>query len=221
MDSSPAKLLVDVVRVSARFERHRRAVERAARRMPKPVPWDWAEPRIMPLLAGPSLDRPGDSLVRLTSTLGPAVEFGLDLGTVFLGVDAIVTERWERSTEQLLDCGLQNLRRRAERLTPADVTNGVMSGRRIRLLDKRPRWASSILLDVPTLIRLFGNDDQFLAAPRTDCLLSMPIDTPAHAFAEIAVGLEDQWNSLWLDPFLLESGELLWEGSLSDEDEQD
>jgi hypothetical protein len=140
---------------------------------------------------------------------------------VFLGVDEIVTERWERSTEQLLDSGLQNLRRRAERLTSADVTNGVMSGRRIRLLNKRPRWASSILLDVPTLIRLFGNDDQFLAAPRTDCLLSMPIDTPAHAFAEIAVGLEDQWSSLWLDPFLLESGELLWEGSLSDEDEQD
>jgi uncharacterized protein YtpQ (UPF0354 family) len=221
MDSTPAKLLVDVVRVSATFEQNRRAVERAARRMPKPVPWDWAEPRIMPLLSGPSFDHPGEALVRLTSTLGPAVEFGLDLGTVFLGVDQIVAERWERSAHQLLDCGLQNLRRRAERLTVADVTTGVMSGRRIRLLNKRPRWASSILLDLPTLIRLFGDHDQFLAAPRTDCLVSMPIDTPAHAFAEIAIGLEDQWNSLWLDPFLLESGELLWEGSLSDQDEQD
>jgi hypothetical protein len=221
MDTAPVKLLANVVRVSARLERNRRAVERAARRMPKPVPWDWAEPRIMPLLSGPSFDGPGESLVRATSALGPAVEFGLDLGTVFLVVDEIVAERWERSAEQLLDCALRNLRQRAERLTPADVTTGVMSGRRVRLLDKRPRWASSILLDLPTLIRLFGGHDQFLAAPRTDCLLSMPTDTPTRAFAEIAVGLEDRWNSLWLDPFVLESGELLWEGSLGDEDEED
>jgi uncharacterized protein YtpQ (UPF0354 family) len=221
MDTAPVKLLANVVRVSARLERNRRAVERAARRMPKPVPWDWAEHRIMPLLSGPSFDQPGDSLMRLTSTLGPTVEFGLDLGSVFLVVDEIVAERWERSADQLLECGLRNLRRRAERLTSADVTTGVMSGRRIRLLSGQPRWASSILLDLPTLIRLFGDDDQFLAAPRTDCLLSMAIDTPTRAFAEIAVGLEDRWNSLWLDPFLLESGELLWEGSLSSEDDHD
>jgi hypothetical protein len=221
MDTAPVKLLANVVRVSARLERNRRAVERAARRMPKPVPWDWAEPRIMPLLSGPSFDQPGDSLVRLTSTLGPTVEFGLDLGTVFLVVDEIVAERWERSADQLLECGLRNLRRRAERLTSADVTTGVMSGRRIRLLSGQPRWASSILLDLPTLVRLFGDHDQFLAAPRTDCLVSVPTDTPTWAFAEIAVGLEDQWSSLWLDPFLLESGELLWEGSLANADEED
>jgi hypothetical protein len=221
MDTAPVKMLANVVRVSARFERNRRAVERAARRMPKPVPWDWAEPRIMPLLSGPGFDGPGESLVRLTSRLGPTVEFGLDLGTVFLVVDEIVAERWERSAEQLHECGLRNLRQRAERLTPADLTTGVMSGRRVRMLDRRPRWASSILLDPPTLTRLFGDHDQFLAAPRTDCLLSMPADTPTRAFAEIAVGLEDQWSSLWLDPFLLESGELLWEGSLADEDDDD
>jgi uncharacterized protein YtpQ (UPF0354 family) len=221
MDTAPVKLLANVVRVSARLERNRRAVERAARRMPKPVPWDWAEHRIMPLLSGPSFDQPGDSVVRLTSKLGPTVEFGLDLGTVFLVVDEIVAERWERSADQLLECGLRNLRRRAERLTSADVTTGVMSGRRIRLLSGQPRWASSILLDLPTLVRLFGNHDQFLAAPRTDCLVSVPSDTPTRAFAEIAVGLEDQWSSLWLDPFLLESGELLWEGSLANEDEED
>jgi hypothetical protein len=221
MDTAPVKLLANVVRLSARLERNRRAVERATRRMPKPVPWDWAEPRIMPLLSGPSLDQPGESLVRLTSTLGPTVEFGLDLETVFLVVDEIVAERWERSVDQLMECGLRNLRRRAERLTSTDVTTGVLSGRRVRLLSERPRWASSILLDLPTLIRLFGDQDQFLAAPRTDCLISMPIDTPTRAFAEIAVGLEDRWNSLWLDPFLLESGQLLWEGSLSDEDGED
>src|SRR5256885_4176924 len=152
MDTAPVKLLANVVRVSARLERNRRAVERAARGMPKPVPWDWAEPRIMPLLSGPSFDGPGESLMRLTSTLGPTVEFGLDLGTVFLVVDEIVAERWERSADQLLECGLRNLRQRAERLTSADVTTGVMSGRRVRLLDRRPRWASSILLDLPTLV---------------------------------------------------------------------
>jgi hypothetical protein len=221
MDTAPVKLLANVVRVSARLEKNRRAVERATRRMPKPVPWDWAEPRIMPLLSGPSFDRPGESLVRLKSTLGPTVEFGLDLETVFLVVDEIVAERWERSADQLLECGLRNLRRRAERLTPAEVTTGVLSGRRVRLLSERPRWASSILLDLPTLIRLFGDEDQFLAAPRTDCLVSMPIDTPARAFAEIAVDLEDRWNSLWLDPFVLESGQLMWEGSLADEDGDD
>jgi hypothetical protein len=225
MDLIPATALVDAVRFSARLVKNRRAVERAVERavkhMPKPVPWDWAEPRIMPLLSGPTFDEPGEGVVRLTSTLGPIVEFGLDVGTVCLGVDELVAERWERSPEQLLDCGLQNLRRRAARLTSADVATGVMSGRRVRLLDKRPRWASSILLDLPTLIRLFGNDDQFLAAPRTDCLVSMPVDTRPRAFADIAIGLEDRWNSLWLDPFLLDSGELVWEGSLSGDDEPD
>jgi hypothetical protein len=200
-------------------ERKRRRVERAARHMPRPVPWDWAEPRIMPLLSGPCFDPPGPGLVRLTSSLGPAIEFGLDLGSAFIGVDEVVAERWERSPVQLLSTGLANLRRRAEPLTASDVTTAVMSGHRIRLLDRHPHWASSIVLDLPTLTRLFGDHDQFIAAARVDCLVSAPINTPTRVFAEIAVGLEDKWNSLWLDPFVLESGELIWENSLPHEEE--
>jgi len=219
MDTAPVRLIATALRVTAMAERKRRRVQIAARRMPRPVPWDWAEPRIMPLLSGPCFDPPGSELVRLTSSLGPAIEFGLDLGSTVLRVDHPVAERWECSAEQLLATGLANLRRRAERLSATDVTTAVMSGYRIRLLDRRPHWASSILLDLPTLTRLFGDQDQFIAAPRADCLVTAPINTPPRVFADIALGLEDQWNSLWLDPFLLESGELIWESSLPDEEE--
>jgi hypothetical protein len=214
MKTGPAQLLVDAVRISAEIGRQQRALKRAVRNIPTPVPWDWAEPRLVPLLSGPRFDQPGESLVRVASRLGPTIEFGLDLGRVLLRVDEVVAERWETSAAQLLDHGTRNLRRRAERFTSSDLTTGVMSGHRIRLLEGRPPWASSILLDEPTLIRIFGPHDQLLAAPRTDCLLSMPIDTPAPVFAGIAIDLEDQWRSLWLDPFILESGALLWEGNL-------
>jgi hypothetical protein len=36
--------------------REDQAMRRAARQMPKPVPWEWAKPRIVPLLAGPYFD---------------------------------------------------------------------------------------------------------------------------------------------------------------------
>ena len=56
--------------------REDRALRRAARQMPKPVPWDWAAPRLVPLLSRPAFDPPGEGLVRVTTELGFAVEFG-------------------------------------------------------------------------------------------------------------------------------------------------
>ena len=188
--------------------------------MPNPVPWDWAAPRLMPLLSGPQFDDPDLPIVRLTSELGPAVEFGLDLGGVFLTVDRHVAERWECSSEQLMDRGLANLRERAAKVTPDQVVAGVMSGHTIRILRDRPAWASSILLDLPTIHRLFGTHDQLLAAPTTSCLVSLPLDTPTRIAAEIVIDFEGPLTSLFLDPFVLEDGLLTWGGNADDEGDE-
>jgi hypothetical protein len=49
-----------------------------------------------------------------------------------------------------------------------------------------------------------------IAASRTDCLLSMPADTPSQTFSDVAIEYERREETLWLDPFLLFNGELEW-----------
>jgi hypothetical protein len=80
-------------RRTARIIKDDRAFRRATNKMPKPVPWDWARPRLMPLLAQPCVDLPGDERIRVVGRPGCAVEFGIDLGGHFPIVDRIVAER--------------------------------------------------------------------------------------------------------------------------------
>ncbi|HUQ78676.1 MAG TPA: hypothetical protein VM427_07380 [Patescibacteria group bacterium] len=209
---------VQVLRFTAHVARRQRALRRAVRNMPNPAPWDWAAPRLMPLLSGPQFDEPDLPIVRMTSELGPAIEFGLDLGGVFVTVDRHVAERWECSADQLLERGLANVRDRATRITADQVVGGVMSGHTVRVLRDKPAWASSILLDLPTVQRLFGTHDQILAAPTTSCVISVPIDTPSRVAADIVVDFEGPLTSLFLDPFVMEDGALHWAGSLSDDE---
>jgi len=213
----PIRHATEVLRRVAHTARRQRSLERAARTMPKPVPWDWAAPRLMPLLARPCFDEPGLPVVRRASDLGPAVEFGIDLGGVFLIVDEPVADRWECSADQLMARAMTNLRRRAARIEPGQVGTGAMSGWPIRLLQDRPRWASSLLLDLDSVTRLFGPGDQLLAAPTTTCLVSLPIDMPERIAATIVVDLEGtSHESLFLDPFVLEDGVLTWGGNVQD-----
>jgi hypothetical protein len=212
---------IQVLRVTAHVARQQRRLRHAFRTMPNPVPWDWAAPRLMPLLSGPQFDDPDLPIVRVTSELGPTIEFGLDLGGVFATVDRRVAERWECSAEQLLQRGLANLRDRAAKIAAGQVVAGVMSGRTIRVLRDQPAWASSILLDLPSIHRLLGVHDQILAAPTTGCLVSLPIDTPTRIAAEIAVDFEGPLTSLFLDPFVMEDGTLHWAGDALGDDLDD
>lgn len=209
-----------VVKLAAHVARRQRALERAARRMPRPTPWDWAAPRLMPLLARPSFDDPAAPIVRHPSELGPAIEFGIDLGGLFMMVDQPAAERWECSSAQLMERAMANLRERAGRLSPSTVGSGVLSGWPMQVIQERPAWASSLLLDLDALTRLLGTHDQVLAAARTDCLVSFPIDIPGRIAAAVSVDLErSSVESLFLDPFALENGTLLWGGNEPDEDE--
>jgi hypothetical protein len=214
----PIRQATRVVKLAAHVARRQRAVQRAAQNMPRPVPWDWAAPRLMPLLARPSFDDPEAPIVRHPSELGPSVEFGMDLGGLFLIVDQPVADRWECSPAQLMVRATANLRERAGRLPPASVASGVLSGWQIRLIQNQPTWASSLILDLASVTRLFGAHDQLLAAARTDCLISFPVGIPEQIAAAIAVDLERSGEeSLFLDPFVLEDGALLWGGNASDE----
>lgn len=217
---TPLQQASRVIRMTAHAARQHKALARAVKAVPKPVTWDWAAPRLMPLLARPRFDDPEAPLVRHPSGVGPIAEFGLDLGPLFLMVDQPVADRWECTSAQLMERGLRNLRERAVRLRPEQAVTGVMSGRPIRILRDRPIWASSLLMDRDSLTRLFGTHDQLLAAPTTKCLVSLPIDTPGPVAAEIVVDLEvTSMESLFLDPFVLEGGELLWGGDVRGDDD--
>ena len=186
--------------------------------MPKPVPWDLAAPRLIPILPGPSFDPPGESLIRARSAVGPVVQFGVDLGTVFIYVDQPVAQRWECTSGQLLDRALRNLGDRASRIGGTAVVTGVMSGRSIRLLCDRPRWASSLVLVPDELFRLFGDHDQILGTPATSCLVILPMDTPPRIVADIIVDLErEPMRSLWLDPFVVSDRQIVWSDDAEDE----
>ncbi|HVA87837.1 MAG TPA: hypothetical protein VNF73_16145 [Candidatus Saccharimonadales bacterium] len=204
---------------AAAIVREERRLRRAVRHMPRPVTWDWAGPRILPLLAGPHLDQPGEEIVRAVADLGCALEFGILMSGVLVLVDRPVAERWECSGDQIHDVAMANLRRRAARLTPADVTRGTMSGRIVSQLRRTPPWASSLLLLPQELVRLFGPEDQIFGAPARDILVSFRIDTPPEVVADIVVDIEtSQIYPLWLDPFILEHEIVRWAGTFVDDD---
>lgn len=200
-----------VLSVTGEVAREHRALQRGIKRMPKPVPWDWAAPRLLPILSGPSFDPPGAPLVRYRSEVGPMVQFGVDLGGVFTYVGEMVARRWECSAAQLMDRALANLAAQAGRVQESQVAFGVMSGRSIRILRGKPRWASSLVLVPDELFRLFGDHDQVIGTPTSSCIVSLPIDTPSRTIAEILVDFErDTLRSLWLDPFVIEDRQLAW-----------
>jgi hypothetical protein len=209
-------------RRTARIISDDRAFRRAANKMPKPVPWDWAKPRLMPLLAQPCIDLPGEERIRVVGRPGCAVEFGIDLGGHFPIVDRVVAERWECSVEQLRDAAMENLARRAGAIAPTAVQHAVMSGRAFRVLQSPAGCASSVLLVSDQVKRLFGGQDQVLAAPGRHTLLSFPIDAPTLALAEIVVDWEQrELAPLFLDPFGLCDGEVIWEGNATTDDLDD
>ena len=190
--------------------------------MPRPVPWDWARPRLLPLLCGPIIDPPGERVVRTVAGPGCAIEIGMDLGGVFPVVDASVAERWETSPDQLRDAALANLRRRTARLSPASLSTGAFSGRIVRMLRGPAGYAASLVLLRDELMRIFGSQDQILAAPGRSLLVSFPIDAPLDVVVDTVIDLElSQPLPLMLDPFLLTDGRLVWQPTASDPDEED
>jgi hypothetical protein len=200
------------LRVTYDIVREQRDLHRAAKRMPRPVPWVWAEPRLLPLLAGPYIDPPDLALVRTEVDPGCAVVFGLDLGGIFTNVDTAVAERWECSTGQLLDAAMTNLRQRTAAIPPTAVVQASFSGRIARLLRLPGGWASSVLLVQEDLVRLFGSHDQLFAAPDRSTLISLPVDMPGNIAGDIVVDLEmGATYPLMLDPFLLQDATLYYQ----------
>ncbi|MGH2429737.1 MAG: hypothetical protein ACRDGV_12825 [Candidatus Limnocylindria bacterium] len=189
--------------------------------MPKPVPWDWAQPRLMPLLAGPYFDSPGEELIRSVLDPGIAVAFGMDLGHGVLPfVDVTVARRWECSAEQIRDTAMTNLVERAAKIEPSMVTSGTLSGHLVRLLRRPAGWTSSVLLVPEELKRLFGAQDQVFAAAGHSTLISLPVDIPPKVAAYLTLDFErKELYPLMLDPFALVAGELIWDGATNEFDD--
>jgi hypothetical protein len=214
--------LRNTVAVIAEAIREDRAFRRAVKAMPRPVPWEWAKPRILPLLAGPYLDADDDAPVRGICELGCAVVYGLDVGGAFPLVDEGVAQRWECSADQIHRVALANLEARASRLPASTVRGGTLSGRIIRMVDREVEWASSLLLVPDQLMRLFGSTNQVFGAPGRSVLISLPLRTPSEIVAHILIDLEmGQTWPLMLDPFVLLDGRLSWDSGDDSEDTVD
>lgn len=188
--------------------RQDRKLRRAAKLMPRPATWDWARPRLLPLLAGPYLGP--DPLVTVVGGPGCAVIFGIEVAGTFIHVDRSVAERWECSDDLLLRTGIENLDARAVRLGTGAITHGTLAGRIVRIIENP--WASSLVLVPDHLVRLFGSDDQIIGTPRREMVAAFHADTPTHVVAHIVVDLEAKAAyPLLLDPFFLEAGRLVWQ----------
>jgi hypothetical protein len=212
---APLRMIPSRIRAIVRDER---ALRRAVKTVPRPVPWDWARPRLMPLLGGTHLDRVDDGLVRTISEMGCALEYGLDLGGTFSVVDAVVAERWERSADDLHSAAMENLRRRASRILPKAVIGGTVGGRYFRRVLAPRGCASSLVLVPDELVRLLGPEPTILLAPNRTVLLSFPLRIDVGAAAEIALEFEGMHPyPLMLDPFALEDGRVTWDGDGMDD----
>ncbi len=219
---SPVDVIRTIASTSAEVIRRVKTERRAYAAMPKPVPWDWAKPRLIPLLAGPYLDPLGESLVRAVLPPGVTVTFGIDLGHgVMPFVDSPVAERWECSPSQICAVAVENLERRAAQLETSAVVSGTLSGHIVGVL-QRPAWASSLLLCTPHLVRLFGDQDQIFLAAGHGSLISLPIDAPSHVATELVMEFEaKELYPLMLDPFGLTGGVLHWGGATEYETDDD
>jgi hypothetical protein len=110
---------------------------------------------------------------------------------------------------------MANLVARSARLDPAIVRGGTMSGYQIRLVQKEPAWASSLVLAPTSLKRLFGSHDQLIATPNRATVLSLPDNTPVPIAADIVVDFEAASASpLMIDAFFIRDGEVGWIGAL-------
>jgi hypothetical protein len=195
--------------------RDERRLRRAAKRIPKPMPWDWARPRLMPLLAGPYLGE--DPLVTVVGEPGCAVVFGIEVEGTHLLVDRTVAQRWEVSDTQLHEVAHANLLGRAASISAADLTHGTLSGRIVHVLESVP-WSSSVLLAPEHLRRIFGDGDRIFAAPRRETLISFSLETPPHVVSHIVIEYESRAPvPLMLDPFALVEGKLIWQEFEDDE----
>lgn len=219
----PIVNLARAARITAAAVRRRRRERKAFAAVPKPVPWDWARDRLIPLMAGPFFGAPGEELVRSVVEPGVTVAFGIDIGHgVAPYVDAPLAERWECSADQICEAAMANLRQRAANIPAQWVESGTLSGHVVRRLRRPHAWAASVLLVRESLERLFGPADQIFGAPGQGLLLSTPTTMPPPIFAGLVAEHEmDELYPLMLDPFILSDGQLLWSGSAWPDDELD
>ena len=217
LEHAPLRVIPSRIRTIVRDDR---LLRRAVRTMPRPVPWTWAQPRLLPVLAGSRLDRVGDGLVRTISDLGCALEYGIDLDGVVSVVDQIVAERWERSPDDLHAAAMANLRRRAAGVLAKAVVGGTVGGHYFRRVLAPRGCASSLVLVPGELGRLLGPEPALLTVPSRGLLLAFPLRTPARVVTQTALEFEALHPyPLMLDPFLLENGRVSWDDPDPEQDD--
>lgn len=197
----------------------RKELRRAIEAVPERMDWDWARDRLVPVFERPGFE-PIPSDPRLLTVVPPAVTigFGIDLGPALAKVSERLCDQWECSLEQIQAVAFENLRRPTGTLDGKAVERANFGGHLIRVMRLPDGCSSSILLVQDELMRIFGDQDQVFTAPARSLLLSFPMTTPARVVGEITVDLEEMDpHPLLMDPFVLQEGTLVWEGTIVEE----
>jgi hypothetical protein len=190
-------------------------IEAALSVTPEELTWDWAAPRLIPLFERDYAEGfAGDPMVNTVSTVGIGIGFGIDFGPVFGRVTRSMAQRWEASVEQIEHRAFAHLAEVAAGISPRDLQSVVHQGYLFRALGKPGGWASSIVLaGEAELTRIFGVRDAIFTVPARNSLLAFGPATPARAVADVTISLEAMDpHPLLLEPFVMEAGELRWEG---------
>lgn len=172
------------------------AMAEALETIPEGMPWAWAALRVIPVVKGVRIQvmddleleqlgfRPLSSLPTVHLPPGIDVSFSVEVEVVGISIDQEKLDQWDMTVDQLVAPAMGNLRRIVGTWR-GKVYEDDYDGVPLRMLDRWPYWASSLVLLPDELQRIFGPEDQLFIAPFACNLISLPIDVDRDFAADI------------------------------------
>jgi hypothetical protein len=193
----------------------RRQLLRAMDAVPSRIDWDWAVGKLLPVLERPGSEPfPDNPYLSTSAECGVAFGFGISQGPILMRVNQGIADQWESSIDQIREAAFENLRSLTAGLGQSDLIQAADESLVLTAIAKPEGYATSLLLIPDELQRLFGTEDQVFTTPSRGLLMSFPIDTDVETVVAFTTHFEDlDPHPLLLDPFVLERGELRFEGA--------
>lgn len=147
--------------------------------------------------------------VRLRLAPGVLVNFGIDLGPAFAYVSPDMLAHWPVTPDGVAIVALGNLRDCLAASGPGTLSRVEFEGIGTRMLQTGRGVASTAVLLVDELERIFGRSPQRFVAPSRDLLVSLPLASDPEAALELVEGIAElDPNVPAVESFVLERGVL-------------
>ena len=153
---------------------------------------------------------PARSYPALRLPPGVDVTFSIDADVLGVNVGQRQLDAWEMTAEQVLPASMSNLAR-AVGSWQGRAYDDAYEGVPVRMLERWPSWASSLVLLPDELKRILGDEDQLLIVPYQCNLISLPVDVDRDLAADLldVFGLLNPASLLiGMPAFVLRDGEL-------------